>query len=469
MENHEAAVIDRSGWERTSGAVLDLSANSRESRADIYDGILKTNAISCASRIILEAALCECPVGSGFDVADFDLSNLMASAMIVHHLGGYSDAIRYEGMRPEVRISPAGEVQIDVSFFDTIVTPVGESFVSGLIDRSRREYSELLHDPEPLTEKQATSVTDMRFAAAWEIEMGISLGNFRSALEALENRLYLAGRAWEVLPRPLLLKYLSDYVDCADQFVAALELLPRDGWKDIPPPYSDQDRQPWRFRRRLSVTRRPVLRLDSSPESAVMIAPGMIRDAFRILLHNFYHGQYDLSALESKEMRDWREYIVAKEAAEFEERVATRLRGLGWQARRGAKFSHVFGRKVTPDPGDIDVLAWHPDGHVLLLECKDLQFAKTSSEIAKQLYKFRGKKDEKGRPDLLLKHLNRIELAKQNTTEFEAHLKLKDLKIDGALIFANTVPMSFAVERIGEAVTLLTYDQLDEYVNRSVC
>ncbi|EBU8131981.1 hypothetical protein DLM20_24810, partial [Salmonella enterica subsp. enterica serovar Java] len=82
--------------------------------------------------------MCECPVGSGFDVADFDLSNLMASAMIVHHLGGYSDAIRYEGMRPEVRISPAGEVQIDVSFFDTIVTPVGESFVSGLIDRSRR-------------------------------------------------------------------------------------------------------------------------------------------------------------------------------------------------------------------------------------------------------------------------------------------------------------------------------------------
>lgn len=465
VENHEASIINKSRWERTSGAVLDLSANLQESREEVYKSILKANATGYASRVVLEAALCECPVGTGFEVADFDLSNLMALAMMIHHLGGYSDAIRYEGMRPEVRISPAGEVQIDVSFFDTIVTPVGESFVSGQIDRSRRDYSELLQDPEPLTEEQA-SKTDTRFSAAWEAEMGVSLRDFRVALEALENRLFLTGRAWEKLPRPALLQYLSEHVDSGEQFVSSLELLPRDGWKNIPSPYSDQDRQPWRFRRRLSVARRPILRLDSSLESDVMIVPGMIRDAFRILLHNFYYGQYDLSALASKEMRDWREHIVAKEAAEFEERVVTRLQELGWQARRGATFSHVLGRKLTPDPGDIDVLAWHPDGRVMLLECKDLQFAKTSSEIAKQLYKFRGKTDEKGRPDLLGKHLNRMELAKQHATAFQTHLKLNNVQIDGALVFANTVPMSFAAERIGHAVTLLTYDQLEWFVGR---
>jgi hypothetical protein len=193
----------------------------------------------------------------------------------------------------------------------------------------------------------------------------------------------------------------------------------------------------------------------------------MIRDAFRILLHNFYYGQYDLSGLASKGMRDWREHIVAEEAAEFEERVVTRLRELGWQARRGATFSHVLGRKLTPDPGDIDVLAWHPDGRVMLLECKDLQFAKTSSEIAKQLHKFRGKTDEKGRPDLLRKHLNRIELAKQNAAAFQSHLKLDNTQVAGALVFANTVPMSFAAERIGHAVTLLTYDELEWFLGRS--
>jgi len=45
-------------------------------------------------------------------------------------------------LRPEVRISPAGEVQIDASFLDTIVRPVGESFVSEKIDRNRHCYSD---------------------------------------------------------------------------------------------------------------------------------------------------------------------------------------------------------------------------------------------------------------------------------------------------------------------------------------
>ncbi|QOF72589.1 hypothetical protein IG197_05815 [Aminobacter sp. SR38] len=461
VENHEASIADKSRWERTSGAVLDLSANPQESRDEVSKSIQKANATGLASRIILEAALCESPIGVGFEVADFDLSNLMALAMMIHHLGGYSDAIRYEGMRPEMRISPAGEVQIDVSFFDAIVRPVGESFVSVQIDRSRRDYSELLQEPELLTEEQATSRTNTRFAAAWEAEMGISLREFRAALEVLENRLVETGQAWEVLPRPALIQYLSEHIDCAEQFVGSLELLPRHGWKNIPQPYADQDRQPWRFRRRLSVARRPILRLEPSTESDVVIAPGMIRDAFSMLLHNFYYGHYDLNSIASKEMRSWREHIVAEEAAEFEERVVTRLQELGWQAKRGAKFSHILGRKLPEDPGDIDVLAWHTDGRVMLLECKDLQFAKTSSEIAKQLHKFRGKTDEKGRPDLLGKHLRRMVLARENAAAFQSHLKLADIRIDGALVFAHTVPMSFAAERIGHAVALLTYDQLE--------
>lgn len=460
VENHEASMIDKSRWERTSGAVLDLSANPQGSREEVYESILKANATGYASRIILEAALCECPVGTGFEVADFDLSNLMALAMMIHHLGGYSDAIRYEGMRPEVRISPAGEVQIDVTFFDSIVTPVGESFVGGQIDRSRRDYAELLHGPEPFTEEEATSKTDSRFAAAWQSEMGVSLADFRTALEALENRLVESGQAWEVLPRPTLLAYLSEHIDCAEQFVSSLELLPRNGWKSIPQPYSDQDRQPWRFRRRLSAARRPILRLEPSTESDVVVVPGMIRDAFSMQLHNFYYGQYDRSVLASKEMQSWREHIVAKESAAFEDRVVARLKKFGWQARRSETFAHILGRKMTHDRGDIDVLAWHADGRVMLLECKDLQFAKTSSEIAKQLYKFRGKADEKGRPDLLAKHLKRIEFAKQNAAAFQSYLNLPEVRIDGALVFAHTVPMSFAADRIGHTITLLTYDQL---------
>jgi hypothetical protein len=189
----------------------------------------------------------------------------------------------------------------------------------------------------------------------------------------------------------------------------------------------------------------------------------MIRDAFALMLHNYHQGQFDLNTLHSKEMKRWREYIVAKGSAEFEERVVKRLAKLGWSARRSAKFTHVLGKALSEDPGDIDVLAWHDDGRVMLLECKDLQFAKTPSEIAKQLSKFRGQTDEKGRPDLLAKHVKRVALATEYKDAFRSHLNLDEIAIDGALVFANTVPMSFAAERIGHAVTLLTYDQLASF------
>jgi hypothetical protein len=82
--------------------------------------------------------------------------------------------------------------------------------------------------------------------------------------------------------------------------------------------------------------------------------------------------------------------------------------------------------------------------------------------------RFRGKTDEKGRPDLLGKHLKRMELARENAAAFRSHLKLANVQIDGALVFAHTVPMSFTAERIGHTVTLLTYDQLEMAFGRHV-
>lgn len=462
VANREASILDKRRWERTSTAILSLASDPQGTREEIFEQLVKANGTDLASRIILEAAICECPVGSGYELADIDLSRLMAQAMMIHHLGGYSDAIHYEGMKPEIRISPAGEVQIDTTFFDAVVEPVGRSFATLQLDRHRKEYTSLLRDPE-LSPSDISAHVEAGFLNAWEAELGISLVEFRTALEALENRLYEKGLAYEISPRNDIIGYLNQHVGNADTFISALELIPRPGWKNVSLPFNDQDRQPWRFRRRLSAARRPIIRIDSTAEAEVLIAPGMIRDAFVIMLHNYHQGEFDLGTLHSKEMKQWRERIVAREAAEFEERVVTRLKELGWNARRGAKFPHVLGKALSEDPGDIDVLAWHDDGRVMLLECKDLQFAKTPSEIAKQLSKFRGQMDEKGRPDLLAKHLKRVALATEHKDAFRAHLNLSGIAIDGALLFAHTVPMSFAAERIGHSVTLLTYDQLEPF------
>ncbi|MDW9533619.1 hypothetical protein RWE87_27400 (plasmid) [Sinorhizobium meliloti] len=462
ISNREASVADKIRWERTYRAMLGLTYDPQELREEIFERFPKSNGIDLACRIVLEAAICECPVGCGYEPADIDISRLMSRAMMIHYLGGYSDAIHYEGMEPVVRISPAGEVQIDTSFFDAVVEPIGRSFVTRQLDKHIRDYARLQREPE-LSTADVSALVEEEFLKAWEAELGLPFVDFRLGLEALENLFHQRQEAWGFLPRSAFVTYLSNYIANADAFVSALELLPRPDWKSIPSPFADQDRQPWRFRRRLSVTRRPILRIELAADADVLVAPGMIREAFAFMLHNFYEGQLDVSTLHSKEMKRWRERVVAREAAQFEVRVVERLAAFGWHARQGVKFPQVLGKPLPEDPGDIDVLAWHQDGRVMLLECKDLQFAKTPSEIAKQLSKFRGKADEKGRPDLLLKHLKRVALAHEHKDAFRSHLKLDRVALDGALVFAHTVPMSFAAERIEHSVTLLTYDQLGEF------
>lgn len=149
--------------------------------------------------------------------------------------------------------------------------------------------------------------------------------------------------------------------------------------------------------------------------------------------------------------------------------VANKLQSLGWSIRRGIKFGEILGQDPDEDPGDIDVLAWREDGRIVLLECKHLQFAKTPSEIAKQLSKFRGEVDTKGRPDRLAKHLRRWAIARQNFEAFANFTGLSDPTINAGLVFSNTVPMQFAVDRMREKLwtgTITGLETLEEHLDQ---
>jgi hypothetical protein len=114
------------------------------------------------------------------------------------------------------------------------------------------------------------------------------------------------------------------------------------------------------------------------------------------------------------------------------------------------------------DYGDIDVLAWKPESdRVLLVECKDVQHRKTEGEIAEQLSDFRGELDENGKPDLLLRHLRRIDLVKEHRPEMMMYLKLSGPPVlEGHLIFKNPVPMKFAWDRMKGRIQLHLFGEM---------
>jgi hypothetical protein len=96
------------------------------------------------------------------------------------------------------------------------------------------------------------------------------------------------------------------------------------------------------------------------------------------------------------------------------------------------------------DYGDVDVLAWHDQlSRVVVIECKDLMFAKTPGEIARQLREFRGTYDSHGQPDRLRRHLDRLELLQSNREAVSAYTGNPDAVPESALVFRNVVPIEF--------------------------
>ena len=459
VANHEAAAFDRSTWHRTSAALIGMAEDQLVVRGKIAEHHAKLNVVSLTSRILIEAGLSECPCGTGGMPANIDLSRLMAKASTIFYLGGYSDAIRYGGMKPELRISPAGQVMIDPTFFDVIVEPAGRSLADKVIDQHRERYTELLREPD-LETRPLGDIVEGEFLEAWQDEVGVSLGDCRGAVEALENRLVDAGVGWEMMTRPALIAFLDDHIRDPEAYVAALESVPRKGWKHVTPPFLDQDRQPWRFRRRLAVYRRPLIRLSNSNDAPVLVVPGILRASLLAMMHNYCGAEMDQELLTSRQMRRWWNLVQDREAKDFEQLVCTDLQKMGWSAVSRKKFSEILGKGLPQDPGDIDVLAWRSDGRIVVLECKNLQFARTPSEIAKQLSKYQGTDDEKGRPDMLAKHLKRVALARKHVTKFQKYTGIGSGTIEGAVVFSKSVPMIFARQRIENSGRHLAFDQL---------
>ncbi|MEN9873278.1 MAG: hypothetical protein RL186_175, partial [Pseudomonadota bacterium] len=380
-------------------------------------------------------------------------------AMMIVNLGGYSDAIRYGAMRPAIRVSPAGEVQIDAQFFDGVMDPVGREFTDIQVNHERKQYSRYLSVPQ-IPEVPEPQELEPAFESAWRAEFGNSLLTWRLTIDAIENLCFEKQVPWLILPRANLLDYLERSVKGATTVVQQLESIPRPDWRQVPSGFNDGDRQLWRFRRRLSVARRPLLRLGNEETSDILVAPGIVREGFATTVRNLFDGNYDQSRLESKAMQQWVSRVGDQEGREFEIKVGEAMEELGWTVLVKTTFGRILGKAPDEDPGDIDVLAWNEQGRIILVECKRLQFAKTPSEVARQLADFRGTVDAKGKPDLLLKHLRRWDLAKVHAELFASFCSIDLLTIEAALVFSNPVPMKYAVDQMPAALWVGAFSEL---------
>lgn len=464
LHNHEAAVIDRERWMRTSAAVISLHEDKMDARTVIAEHDFELNAIFQATRLLTEIAICECPLEGGRVPAESDISRLMGQVMMVQQFGGWSDAMRWDVMEPTLRITPLGDVHAKLGFVDDVIEPFARLTADVRVTEAVEKYA--THLEKLPAARSADDVFGAQFLAAMEEEVGASLDQLRVFMDFADDIGLRTEKAVFALPKSALLAAKFDgeplSKDSVAAFVDYLTLRPRPHWRDVPPGFDDRDRQPWRFRRRLSVLRKPLIQLDDGEDPTLIVVPGLVRDAVTYMLGNFLRGDFPGYQLKPA-MRAWGGRSRDQVGHAFGKEVAARLKELGWETDCEVKITRLLKQGFPRNYGDVDVLAWSSaSGRVLIVECKDVQYRKNYGEICEQLADFRGDNGPDGKPDLLRKHLDRVELLREHLPALAKFIGWDRVSaIESHLIFKNPVPMEFAMKHMAEKVTVGLFDHLD--------
>lgn len=459
IRNHESASISRDQWHYTAAAVLALRDDRAATLVAMRDHEFKLNAIFQPTRNLIEMAICECPIDAPRTLGKLDAARLLAKASRLYHIGGWSDLIRWDLMDPVVIIQPLGDVHVSHEFMDTVLQDYGSATSTYRYLDSARNYGRSLSEPAVHTAGSESLAPE--FSLAWESELGASLEHYGNLIGAFEDEAFARKVTYFTARRSALLAMASTSV-LGETIIQNLTLAPRRTWSELPEGYDKKDIAPWRFRRRLSLLRRPLMQLTDEPDPIVLVVPGLIREGFASTVRNYYTGSYPDRHLGTA-MRRYAGTARNRDGMAFNIKVADRLRELGWQIEYEVRPTKILGKSLDRDYGDVDVLAWSFNSRrVLIIECKDLQFKKTYGEIAEQLSDFRGLQID-GKRDLLRKHLDRVKVLNEHQPQTLSYLKMpSDARLDSVVVFRHPVPMLYAEGPIRQETITCTFDDLDK-------
>lgn len=469
LVNYEKAMSDRDHWKRTARANLGLHDNKDETLEVIVEHELEMSAILLACRILIEFSICESSLKSGRVPSSIELSRLMVKANAIFELGGWSDAIHLDAMKPQLEITALGDVRAEMDFRSQILNPFAEKGGQVRILEAVDTYEDSFREAE-------IHSGDDRFVRefddAWSGEFGFEIVELLKFLDAIEDLGIRNGHPVIRIRRGVLISELKEELppSVTERVIDAFTLAPRPSWRTIPNELRDKDIQPWVFRRELSATRRPIYQIDDSKDPELIFAPAGIRESVALVVAGYYEGSYRDWQYQTPGMKKWIGARTNQRGTEFAVRVAERVAELGWTtAKPELLISEILARSSDAEFGnvkqfgDVDVLAWDLDkGRLLVIECKDLHFHKTLGEIAEQLSDYRGELNRKGKPDDLLKHLRRVEFLSARKDEVCKFLKIpNDVRLEGWVVFKNPVPMAYAWDALRTKSHMTIFGELE--------
>jgi hypothetical protein len=384
--------------------------------------------------------------------------------MLIVNLGQYSDAVRQACAPTEIRIVASGRFEMMTDFHRTVLLPRSHDIHGGHFVAAAREYERYF---EQVRERRPSAdVFEGQFLEAFEAEYGTSIDMAIAFVSALQNHALAKGTyILELEEAELRAIALAETVDTAavNAILSSFVLPERERWDEAEPQgFRRKDWYPWRYRRRLSLVSRPIVRVTGAGRAVYLICPGLLETGLRNIILRSAEGSLPEDYFLTGQMKTWIGKANNRRGHTFNEFVAERLREAELRARCNVKLSEIAAGTLNENLGDVDVLAWDvATGRVLVIECKDLHEARTVGEVAEQLRRFRGGYDE-GRPDELRRHLRRVEWLSENPALLGQLLNIRvdRIRVEPYLMFSNRVPLKYVDGLPLPSRNIITIDEI---------
>lgn len=449
---------DRGQWKRTARAVFAIYSK--------YDDVIRVareresdrSLASLCLRSLIEMSLSECPDDSGIPVNEGIIVDLLSLTSLLVNTASDSDAIHWGLVAPKLIFNMNGTYFIPTEVMEEILLPYFSGHFRVQFGGAIDDYEELYN--AKLVEKAG-------------IQEGVYGEDFDNALSAEYGILaHHIVECWaEIIDlhvetsQPVIIMGLEDLIcrivekrnleeDIVCRFFQAFILYPRSEWSEPPDGFSFRDIAPWKFKRRLSCLVKPILQLS---DDEVFLSLSLIRLGVAYFLDRAKEGEFNTEFFDSTVMRSYVGSMIEKRGADFTELVASKLEAEGWYVRKEVLMTALGASQKL---GDIDVLAIK-DGVMLIFECKNLQMAKTVSEIADVCNRFRG--EEK---DELRKHLNRVSWSNDNLNALLQRLNYREdvLSVRNALLTSTEMPMKYKKDLPIASKDIISLRELEDWL-----
>jgi hypothetical protein len=448
LNNHERLLRDHDRWLRTSRAVLSLHKDREDVLRASHAVQEKRDRTQIVERVLIEMALSTSPLQDGRLGSQADIDYLGSHVLLLIATAAHSDAVRSGCAEADMRVLELG----DFTFGDNFMG-VMRPYVKSHFERTHMEGVESYDDlffPLEATKTQE-EVFGREFIEGFEGEFGITPARLKDLAillgnVAIERRLVVMVESTSSFAESLASEGFTpaEIEGVQRSFV----LRPRERWDSVAKPFRNKDWVPWRYRRRLSLMTRPVVDLG---DGRVIYAPAFVEDSFRHTIMESFTGAFETEYFETTRMKQYAGAVNARRGLEFNQAVANLFAKAGWTVRLEVAMTELEAPEDQAK-GDVDVLAWNGDA-VCVCECKELLFARTVSEVADQLKRFRGSAG-----DDLDKHLRRTRYIESHPDKVRRVTGIERPHVIPLLVTSKVVPMQFTKN---VNTQLISADQVD--------